>query len=147
MTWEFTRRIPMVLHFVELFFYALISQTQNIIYFAMILSMYENAGLISLFYPIVIFGWALLEEKRPGTKFWFMVRYYTTCLLFFKFCLNLDVFDSILSSEAFVRISAYFKFGIYEYKEIGQLIEYMIPEILILCFLMPRNQAITHWHV
>jgi len=136
MTWEFTRKLPMLIHFLELFFYILISQSQNIIYFAMILSMYENAGLISLFYPIAVFGWAMLEEKRPGSKFWLIVRYYTTCLLFFKFCLNLDIFDSALNSEGFTVISAYFKFGIYEYKDIGPLIEYMIPEILILCFLM-----------
>jgi hypothetical protein len=98
--------------------------------------MYENAGLISLFYPIAVFGWAQLEEKRPGTKFWVVVRTYTTYLLFFKFLLNLDIFYSVLKSESFVQISAYFKFGIYEYKEIGPLVEYMIPEILILCFLM-----------
>lgn len=48
----------------------------------------------------------------------------------------MDVFDSLLKSEGFVIISAYFKFGIYEYQDIGPLIEYMIPEILILCFLM-----------
>jgi hypothetical protein len=31
----------------------------------MIMSMYQNAGLISLFYPIAVFGFAALEEKRP----------------------------------------------------------------------------------
>lgn len=66
MTWEFTRTFPLLLHFVETFFYILISQSQNIIYFAMIFSMFENAGFISIVYPIAVFGWALLEEKRPG---------------------------------------------------------------------------------
>jgi len=58
MTWDYTRTIPMLLHFIETFFYILISQSQNIIYFAMIFSMYQNAGMISIFYPIAVFGWA-----------------------------------------------------------------------------------------
>lgn len=39
-TWEFTRSIPMILHFFETFFYILISNSQYIIYFCMIFSMY-----------------------------------------------------------------------------------------------------------
>lgn len=105
----------MLLHFVETFFYILISQSQNIIYFAMIFSMYENAGLISMFYPIAVFGWALLEETRPGPKFWTIVRYYTEALLAFKFLFNLDIFAVLLESETFVNVSAFFKFGIYDF--------------------------------
>lgn len=136
MTWEYTRTLPMMLHFIELFFYILISNSQNIIYACMIFSMYENAGLISLFYPVAVFGWAQLEEKRPGKYFWGVVRYYTTGLLFFKFALNLDIFSGGLQSKSFEELSALFKFGIYDFKEIGELLFYMLPEILILCFLM-----------
>jgi hypothetical protein len=136
MTWEYTRTLPMILHYIETFFYILISQSQNIIYFAMILSMYQNAGLISLFYPIAVFGWAQLEEKRPGVQFWIVVRWYTTFLLFFKFMLNLDIFAGQLSSKEFAELSAYFKFGIFDFSDIYDLVLYMMPEILILCFIM-----------
>jgi len=36
----------------------------------MIYSTYENAGLITIIYPFMIFGWALLEETRPNKTFW-----------------------------------------------------------------------------
>lgn len=105
MTWEYTRTLPLMLHFVETFFYILISQSQSIIYFAMIFSMYENAGIISLIYPIAVFGWALLEERRPGRTFWRIIRIYTEIILFFKFILNLDLFSGYLDSPQFIEIN------------------------------------------
>ena len=87
-TWEFTRPFSMFIRYIETFFHILISQSQNLVYFAMILSMYENAGLVSLFYPVCVFGFAVLEEKRPKKSFWIMVRKYTVCLLLFKFIFN-----------------------------------------------------------
>lgn len=92
----------MMLHFLETFFYMLMSQSQNIIYFSMVFSMYENAGFISLFYPIAVFGWALLEEKRPGTQFWIIVRTYTILLLGFKFLCNLDIFYDVFHNESYL---------------------------------------------
>lgn len=66
MSWDFTRTLPLMLHLIETFFYILISQSQSLIYLFMITSMYMNAGIISIPYPIAVFGWAILEEKRPG---------------------------------------------------------------------------------
>ncbi len=40
----------------------------------MIISMYFNAGLISLIYPISVFGYALVEETRPNKNFWNFIR-------------------------------------------------------------------------
>lgn len=98
--------------------------------------MYMNAGIISLPYPIAVFGWALLEERRPGKQFWLFIRYYTEAVLAFKFLLNLDFWGPILSSPSFVHTTAYIKLGIYDFDDLGTLIMYMLPEILILCFLM-----------
>lgn len=136
MSWDFTRSLPMMFHLIETFYYMLISQSQTIIYFSMIFSMYMNAGFISLPYPIAVFGWALLEERRPGKQFWLFIRYYTEIILGFKFFLNLDFFSFILKSEAFVNGSAYLKLGIYDFDDLSTLIMYMLPEIMILCFLM-----------
>lgn len=58
LTWDFTRTLPLMLHFIETFFYMIISQSQSLIYFFMLLSMYMNAGVISLPYPIAVLGWA-----------------------------------------------------------------------------------------
>lgn len=50
--------------------YIIISNTEILAYLAMILSMFVNAGLISIMYPISIFGYALFEETRPKQLYW-----------------------------------------------------------------------------
>jgi len=120
----------------EIFFYIIISNTQNLIFFSMMLSMYMNAGLISIVYPILLFGYALLEETRPRKGFWEYLRYYTTTLLFIKFIFNLSVFEDVLESEAYEYYTGIFKFGIFDYDDLDALVRYMLPEILILMFIM-----------
>ena len=102
----------------------------------MILSMYMNAGLISIFYPLTVFGYALIEESRPSMKYWQRIRSYTIFVMMFKLFLNLSIFDQMLRSEAFNKISAFLKIGIYEYSNTSDLIAYMMPEIFIICFIM-----------
>jgi hypothetical protein len=64
------------------------------------------------------------------------VRHYTTFVLFFKFVLNLSVFDPILKSRAFLRYSAWIKIGIYDWPDMSSIFIYMMPEVLIICFIM-----------
>jgi len=135
-TWEFTRTWPMMIRLTETFFYILISQTQNIIYMSMIFSMYQNAGIISVVYPVSVFGYALLEETRPRKEFWDYVRVYTTFILFFKFIMNLSLFEEMMDSDDFKFMTGLLKIGIYEYKSMVDLTFYMMPEILIICFIM-----------
>jgi len=55
----------MLMKYIELFFYIFITNTENFLYLFMMMSMYQNAGLMSIIYPISIFGYALIEENRP----------------------------------------------------------------------------------
>ena len=120
-TWNFTRTLPMAMRLVETMAYIMISQTQNFIYFSMIYSMYQNAGVISLFYPLAVFGHALLEETRPRREFWIFVRQYTTVVLFFKLLMNLSLFEPVLQSDQFRFFAALLKIGIYDYPDMWRL--------------------------
>ena len=135
-TWAFTRTSSMLLKLVETFFYIIISNSQNLIYFSMILSMYCNAGLISIPYPILVFGYAMLEETRPRKEFWKYIRQYTQFLLIVKFLANLSIFCEVMESETFLVLQGYVKIGIYDYDSLGELVFYMIPEIMIIIFVM-----------
>ena len=135
-SWDFTRTRPMLMKLVETSFYIGISQTQNFIYASMIFSMYQNAGIISLIYPISVFGYAMLEETRPRKEFWNFVRVYTTGVLFFKFIMNLSIMEQYMESEAFTYWTALLKIGIYDYPRLIDLTMYMAPEILIISFIM-----------
>jgi len=95
-TWEFTRPGSMVHKLFETLFYIVISNTQNLIYLSMIYSMYANAGLLSIIYPISMFGYALIEETRPRKEYWVFMRNYTSVLLFIKFVANLSLMDEYL---------------------------------------------------
>lgn len=97
-TFEFTRPYSMLQKLLETMFYIIISNTQSFIYMSMIWSMFMNAGIISLIYPILVFGYALLEETRPRKEFWVFIREYTTFILFLKFVMNLSIFDNVLGS-------------------------------------------------
>lgn len=50
--------------------------------------------------------------------------------------MNLDLFSKYLEDPEFHELTSLIKIGIYEFKSMGNLIAYMLPEILILCFLM-----------
>jgi hypothetical protein len=135
-TFEFTRPGNMCLHYLEVFFAMLISNTEPFIYLAMIYAMFMNRGIIAIFYPIAVFGFALMEENRPSHAFWRVVRLYTTGVLIMKFIFNLGFFDSALQCESFIYYRELLKLGIYDFENMVQLVFYMMPEILILILIM-----------
>ena len=66
---------------------AVICNLASFAYMFMILAQMVSAGLITLIYPFAVFGYALIEECRPGKQFWqFMIKY-TLVILFFKYLL------------------------------------------------------------
>lgn len=71
----------------------------------MIVAHMLNAGLISIVYPFAVFGYALMEETRPGKNFWIYMLKYTVFILFVKFLVQLDVWDYIGVSSYYEEIS------------------------------------------
>ena len=55
-----------------------------ICYFFMILNHMINASIISIFYPLSIFCYALLENPRPSKSYWRICYIYTFIFLLFK---------------------------------------------------------------
>ncbi len=100
-TMEFIAPFSLTMRLLETCFHIMISQTQNLVYLSMILSMYANAGLISLYYPLMIFGWGLIEESRPDKAFWDHLRRYTTFVLVVKILLNMEPLAELAGSAEF----------------------------------------------
>ena len=95
-TWEFTRNYSMLFRYVETLFYIIISCTDSLTYLAMIYSMFTNAGLITMFYPMAVFGYALLNEVRPSYKFWRVVLTYSLVVLIVKFVCSIELIRHVL---------------------------------------------------
>jgi len=43
----------------------------------MLYATFANGGALYLFYPLIVFGYALLLEERPGKWFWYLALAYT----------------------------------------------------------------------
>ena len=102
----------------------------------MVYSMYTNAGLVTLFYPIAVFGYALLDEVRPSYKFWNVVMTYSLVLLCFKFMCSIEFFWNIVTQEPAQYYIELFKVGLVEYQSFGEMMAYIMPELMIISLIM-----------
>lgn len=135
-TWEFTRTSSMLFRYIECLFYIIISCTDSLTYAAMIFSMYTNAGLITMFYPLAVFGYALLDEVRPKYQFWNTVMAYSMFVLVFKFIFSVEFFREIVLHGSVHYVVSLLKVGIVDYSTFGEMLAYFLPELLIIALLM-----------
>lgn len=84
------------------------SQASRITYICMIMSMILNASFITILYPLAVFGFALMEERRPGKTFWNIMATYTIVILFLKMLIQLDIFVYIEIIDHFKTINVSF---------------------------------------
>jgi hypothetical protein len=97
----------------------------------MISSLYTNAGLVALLYPFAVFGYALLEETRPGKVFWRTILAYSLSVLFLKYVINLNIIHTTLSETNWPLIDGFVKFGLHHLETTKDLVWHMLPEMLI----------------
>jgi hypothetical protein len=112
-------------------FRAIICQTDTIAYICMLVSMYNNAGILAIIYPFAVFGYALLEETRPGKHFWRFILGYSLLVLVLKYTVNLQFVSGLLNETTFPFVDGFFKFGLHTLEQTSDLIQHMLPEILI----------------
>jgi len=67
------------------------SYTEWICYIFMLVATYSNGGLLYMVYPAIIFGYALLEEYKPGARFWYIIIFYTQFIIFLQFTVQLNL--------------------------------------------------------
>jgi hypothetical protein len=53
------------------------SNMQVLCYIFMILAVIMNGGAITMVYPALVFGVAMVEEEKPGKVYWYFVIFYT----------------------------------------------------------------------
>lgn len=75
-------------------------------------SMYINAGVVVIVYPFAVFGFALLEESRPGKRFWRFMLSYSLFILILKFTVNLNIVNESIESTTLPFIDDFVKFGL-----------------------------------
>ena len=89
-------------------------------YLIMIINHMNNCSLISMFYPISVFCYALLENPRPKKIYWLICLYYSSAVLILKFLFQLKLFNSIFDPETYskyINYLYYYKVGIRYFNE------------------------------
>lgn len=90
--------------------------------------------------PFAVFGYALLEEGRPGKEFWRVIKIYVIVILFLKFIINLDFLNEDKELvNTYTDISNYALFGLWRVEGIFHLFVYILPEIIILSAIMGQS--------
>ena len=96
--------------------------TNNFDYFCylmMIIDHMINSSFLTMFYPISIFCYALLENPRPKKIYWQICIYYTILILSIKFFFQLKLFNNIFDAnkyEEFLDMLYNYKIGVEYFK-------------------------------
>lgn len=132
MTWQrtFTRYIVVI-------YKALVSYSELFCYIMMLLATLMKAGWLYMVYPVTIFGYCMLEEKRPGRTYWFFILFYTQFLIVVNFMVQLELWSTILPEEEKQNYLNFFeknKLGIHKLdaQSFGDTFVFYFPEIFIL---------------
>ena len=98
-TQEQTKFWRMLRQYIRLISEIIVTYSDSVCYILMIVSMMKNAGLISIFYPIFVFGYALMEEINPGKKVWLILMIYTQALIIAKFLFQLSFWEAFYTQQ------------------------------------------------
>ena len=74
---EFVEGSPLIFQLFIALFDCLISRSEIVCYFAMILNHLVTASILSMLYPISVFLWAMLSVPRPTKAYWVTIITYT----------------------------------------------------------------------
>lgn len=139
-----------------MFYKILASYTHLFCYFFMLLALFSNGGLLYLVYPFIIFGIAMMEERRPGRIFWYFVIIYTQIIIIIQFLAQLNIWKP--SDGATTGSSGWWNVGenIFDFsnkynlglkylttESFASVLKQFYPEILILIFVLLHIQQET----
>ena len=116
----------------------------------MILDHMSNSSLLTIFYPLSIFCFALLENPQPKKKYWQICIYYAIFVLCVKFFFQLKLFNNIFDPvkySDFLMVLENYKIGIIYYENSFGLdfFRYIVLDALVLIVLsINRNILISN---
>ena len=97
-----------------------------------------SSSMLTLFYPLSIFCYALLEYPRPPKGYWTLCLIYTLVLLGAKFVIHLEVFKESSDFQEMITYFYNYKLGLklYDTNFSGAFFKYILSDALVLIFLL-----------
>ena len=75
------------------FYQFLISQTDHFCYFLIGIVVVLNGSIMDMTLSIITITWGLLSKPRPSKRFWKLIIFYTTVVIFVQWFFQTDVFE------------------------------------------------------
>lgn len=132
----------MITRYFVIIYKIIVSFSEFFCYFWMLFATFANGGTLYLFYPIIIFGYALLLEERPGKWFWYLALVYTQFIIILNFTLMLNLWTQVLSTQQQDDLMTFLNgtnLGLKEVIYQGEWVKSLkmfIPEIMIIGSIM-----------
>ena len=116
-----------------------------ICYLVMIINHLITATILSLFYPISIFCYAIFEYPRPPKIYWRITLFYSVFLLLIKFIFHIKSFRERETFNDFVTKLYNYKIGvkIYESSFSREFFAYIFYDALVLIFLLINDYLLV----
>lgn len=115
-------------------------------YSVMILCHFANANLLSVFFPVSVFGYAILEYPKPKKFFWNVVLVYTTVIIAFKFLSQLDIVTYFFKLEhksyIIYKDPYYIGVKIFAYTCSAEYFSYVFYDCLVILFTLFQQYAL-----
>ncbi|XP_077433447.1 piezo-type mechanosensitive ion channel component 2 isoform X2 [Vanacampus margaritifer] len=89
---KFFLTLPRPLKLTFALYYTIMSKSEMLCYFVIILNHIVSASLLSLILPILIFMWAMLSVPRPSKRFWMTAIIYTELNVVVKYFFQFGFF-------------------------------------------------------
>ncbi|KAM6977730.1 piezo-type mechanosensitive ion channel component 2 [Aplochiton taeniatus] len=89
---KYYQSLPRPLLLLFALYNTMVSQSEMLCYFVIILNHMVSASLLSLFLPILIFLWAMLSVPRPTKRFWMTTIIYTELTVVVKYFFQFGFF-------------------------------------------------------
>ena len=79
----YTRRMSRLFRAI---YYVLLSRSDFVVYFLIILNVILNGSLLSLLFAMLLYGWGLLSTPWPSKRFWLTLIFYSMVMIVIKYC-------------------------------------------------------------
>ena len=116
-----------------------------ICYFIMILDHIMSYSIISLFYPISIFCFAIMEYPRPKKIYWSICFVYTIIFLIIKFIIQLKIWKKIEDFDKKIKVLENYRIGLKlcEGTFSRDFVLYILFDALVLIALLINNYLLV----
>ena len=141
-----TETRTMIFNIFKTFVYWLISHTSTIAYLFMFLNWMLTGNLISLFYPLSVLLYAIIEDPRPRSGYWNFVLIYAEIVIMLKFIIQQNALTFLIPGSYFVEIFDKYKIGfrVFDKKEYAQgLFSFIIWDILVALFVLLHQHCLV----